>query len=230
MVIKSNIETSGNMLFAINKAFSRPKFLSSDSKLNQYYFLNTPFAQYFKFDLEYRKGWMEGKYNGFAIRAYGGAAFAYGNSDQIPFERKYFSGGANGIRAWPIRTLGPGSYQSKPTEFPNQSGDIRLEANAEYRFKLIGSFEGAFFFDMGNIWSIRDNRPGTEFQLNRFYKEIALCSGLGMRYDFTYVILRLDLGVKMHDPSLIEGARWISPGDYFQKGNQNFVFAIGYPF
>jgi outer membrane protein assembly factor BamA len=230
MVIKSNIETSGNMLFTINKAFSRPKFLSSDSKLNQYYFLNTPFAQYFKFDLEYRKGWMDGKYNGFAIRAYGGAAFAYGNSDQIPFERKYFSGGANGIRAWPIRTLGPGSYQSKPTEFPNQSGDIRLEANAEYRFKLIGSFEGAFFFDVGNIWSIRDNRPGTEFQLSRFYKEIALCSGLGMRYDFTYVILRLDLGVKMHDPSLKEGARWISPGDYFQKGNQNIVFAIGYPF
>ena len=94
----------------------------------------------------------------------------------------------------------------------------------------MGAFEGAFFFDLGNIWSIKDNRPGTEFQMNRFYKEIALCSGLGLRYDFTYVIMRLDLGVKMHDPSLAEGARWISPGDYLRKGNQNFVFAIGYPF
>ena len=229
-VVKSTIETAGNMLYGVARALGRPKHISEGGKLNQFYFLNTPFAQYIKFDLEYRKGWMEGKYNGFAVRAYGGAAFAYGNSDQIPFERKFFTGGANGIRAWPIRTLGPGSYQSKPTEFPNQSGDIRLEANAEYRFRLIGPLEGAFFADMGNIWSIKDNRPGTEFKLNRFYKEIALGSGLGLRYDFTYVILRLDLGFKMHDPSLVEGKRWISPADYFQKGNQNVVFAIGYPF
>lgn len=173
---------------------------------------------------------MEGPYNAFAIRAYGGVAFAYGNSDQMPFERKYFSGGANGIRAWPIRTLGPGSYVSDPTEFPNQSGDLKIEANAEYRFKLVGSFEGALFVDMGNIWSVRDNRPGTEFNLNRFYKEIAIGSGWGMRYDFSYVILRLDFGLKMHDPSLAEGSRWISPSSYFNKGNLNFVFAIGYPF
>jgi outer membrane protein assembly factor BamA len=230
MVIKSNIETAGNMLYMVDRAFNRPKFSSEDGKLRQFYFLNTPFAQYIKFDLEYRKGWMHSKYNGFAVRAYGGVALAYGNSDQIPFERKFFSGGTNGIRAWSIRTLGPGSYQSKPTEFPNQSGDIKLEANAEYRFKLIGPLEGALFVDMGNIWSVRDNRPGTEFQLNRFYKEIALCSGFGMRYDFTYVILRLDLGLKMHDPSLPENESWISPGNYFRKGNQNIVFAVGYPF
>jgi outer membrane protein assembly factor BamA len=155
---------------------------------------------------------------------------AYGNSDQIPFERKYFSGGANGIRAWPIRTLGPGSFKANPNEFPNQSGDIKLEANAEYRFKMLGSLEGALFFDMGNIWSIRDNRVGTEFNFRSFYKEIALGSGAGLRYDFSYVILRLDLAVKMHDPSLTEGARWISPGDYLKKGNVNFVFGIGYPF
>ena len=230
LVIKSNIETAGNMLYGIGKVFNRPKHLTADGNLNQFYFLNTPFAQYFKFDLEYRKFWLLSKYNGLAVRAYGGAAFAFGNSDQIPFERKFFSGGTNGIRAWAIRTLGPGSYQSDPTEFPNQSGDIKLEANAEYRFKMAGSLEGALFADMGNIWSVRDNRPGTEFQPDRFYKEIALCSGIGLRYDFTYVIFRLDLGFKMHNPSLPEGARWISPGDYFKKGNQNVVFAIGYPF
>ncbi|MEI7422405.1 MAG: hypothetical protein WCK18_09935 [Prolixibacteraceae bacterium] len=230
MVVKSDIETAGNVLYAIGKTFKRPMYGSQSGTLHQYHFLNTPFAQYFKFDLEFRKGWMDGKYNGFAVRAFGGAAFAYGNSDQIPFERKFFTGGANGIRAWPIRTLGPGTYQSRPTEFPNQSGDIRLEANAEYRFRLLWQLEGAVFFDMGNIWSIVDNRPGTEFRFNKFYKDIALCSGMGLRYDFTYVILRLDLGLKMHDPSLAEGLRWISPGDYLHKGNQNIVFAIGYPF
>jgi outer membrane protein assembly factor BamA len=230
LVIKSNFETAGNVLYGVNKIFNRPTYTSEDGSLKQYYFLNTPFAQYFKMDLEYRRGWIEGMYNAFAVRAYGGVAFAYGNSDQIPFERKYFSGGANGIRAWPIRTLGPGSYVSDPTEFPNQSGDIKLEANAEYRFKLIGSFEGALFVDMGNIWSVRDNRPGTEFKLNSFYKEVAIGSGLGMRYDFSYVILRLDFGLKMHDPALMQGHRWVPPSDYFDKGNINFVFAIGYPF
>ncbi len=230
VVLKYNIETAGNVLYAINQALNRSKFISEGGTINQYHIFNTPFAQYVKFDLEYRKGWMDWKYNGIAIRAFGGAAFAYGNSDQIPFERKYFSGGANGIRAWPIRTLGPGSYRSNPNEFPNQSGDIKLEANAEYRFKIIDPLEGAFFFDMGNIWSVRDNRQGAEFKLNKFYKEIALGTGFGFRYDFSYVILRLDLGVKMHDPSLTEGARWISPGDYFKKGNLNLVFGIGYPF
>ncbi len=230
LVIKSNIETAGNLLFLFSHTLNRPKYTSADGSLNQYYFLKTPFAQYLKFDFEYRKGWMDGKANGLAIRGYGGVAFSYGNSDQMPFERKFFSGGANGIRAWPIRTLGPGSYLSNPTEFPNQSGDIKLEANTEYRFKLIGSLEGAMFLDLGNIWSLVDNRPGTEFKLNSFYKEIAVGSGLGLRYDFTYIIFRLDLGFKMHDPSLQEGSRWISPGDYLKKGNTNLVFAIGYPF
>jgi len=230
IVLKYDIETAGNMLFLFNQALSRPKYVSEGGTISQYHFINTPFAQYVKFDLEFRKAWMNGKYNSFAVRAFGGAAFAYGNSDQIPFERKFFSGGANGIRAWPIRTLGPGSYQSSPNEFPNQSGDIKLEGNAEYRFRMIGSLEGAMFFDFGNIWSVKDNRPGTEFSLDRFYKEIALGSGFGVRYDFSYVILRLDLGIKMHDPSLLEGARWISPGDYLKKGNVNFVFGIGYPF
>ncbi|HWS00711.1 MAG TPA: BamA/TamA family outer membrane protein [Prolixibacteraceae bacterium] len=229
-VFKYNIETAGNIPYLVSSALNRPKYLSEGGTIEQYYLLNTPFAQYLKFDLEYRKLWMDGPYNGIAIRAFGGTAIAYGNSDQLPFERKYFSGGANGIRAWPIRTLGPGSYQSDPNEFPNQSGDIKLEANAEYRFKMIGPLEGALFFDMGNIWSVRDNREGTEFSLNRFYKEIALGSGAGVRYDFSYVILRLDLAFKMHDPSLAEGDRWISPGDYMKSGNVNFVFGIGYPF
>lgn len=230
MVFKYNIETAGNMLYLINSAFGGEKHLSEGGTIEQYYLFRTPFAQYLKIDLEYRKSWTDEYRNSLVLRTFGGTAFAYGNSDQIPFERKYFSGGANGIRAWPIRTLGPGSYQADPNEFPNQSGDIKLEVNAEYRFKMVGPLEGALFFDMGNIWSVKDNREGTEFSLNRFYKEIALGSGLGVRYDFSYVILRLDLAFKMHNPSLAAGSRWIAPGDYFDRGNTNFVFGIGYPF
>ncbi len=230
LVFKYNIETAGNMLYLVNKSLSISKNLLEGGTIQQYKIFNTPFAQYVKFDMEFRKAWMDGGTNGIVVRTFAGGALAYGNSDQIPFERKYFSGGANGIRAWPIRTLGPGSFKANPNEFPNQSGDIKIEANAEYRFKMFGPLEGAFFFDMGNIWSIRDNRVGTEFDLRSFYKEIALGSGAGLRYDFSYVILRLDLAVKMHDPSLVEGARWISPGDYLKKGNVNFVFGIGYPF
>lgn len=230
MVFRYNIETAGNMLYLLNTAFGGPKYLSEGGTIEQYHLFRTPFAQYLKIDLEYRKSWTLDYRNSLVLRTFGGTAFAYGNADQIPFERKFFSGGANGIRAWPIRTLGPGSYQADPNEFPNQSGDIKLEANAEYRFKMLGPLEGAIFFDMGNIWSVKDNREGTEFNLNRFYKEIALGSGIGARYDFSYVILRLDLAFKIHDPSLAVGSRWIAPVDYFERGNINFVFGIGYPF
>ena len=230
LVFRYNIETAGNVLYLINSAVGGTKYLSEGGTIEQYHLFRTPFAQYLKVDLEFRKSWTDVYRNSLVVRTFGGGAIAYGNSDQIPFERKFFSGGANGIRAWPIRTLGPGSYQADPNEFPNQSGDIKLEANAEYRFRMVGPLEGALFLDMGNIWSVRDNRAGTEFSLNRFYKEIALGSGAGVRYDFSYVILRLDLAFKMHDPALVEGERWIAPGDYFRSGNFNFVFGIGYPF
>jgi len=230
MVFRFNVETAGNMLYLYNTTIGGEKYLSEGGTIEQYQLFRTPFAQYLKVDLEYRKSWTDNDRNSLVVRTFGGGAFAYGNADQIPFERKFFSGGANGIRAWPIRTLGPGSYQAGLNEFPNQSGDIKLEANAEYRFKLVGSLEGALFFDMGNIWSVKDNREGTEFRLNSFYREFALGSGLGVRYDFSYVILRLDLAFKMCDPSLQKGDRWIAPADYFGNGNMNFVFGIGYPF
>jgi outer membrane protein assembly factor BamA len=177
-----------------------------------------------------RKGWLIDKYNTVVFRTFSGIAVPFGNSDQVPFERKFFTGGANGIRAWPVRTLGPGSYKANPNEFPNQSGDIKLEANAEYRFAMIGPFEGALFLDMGNIWSLKDNRPGTEFSFLRFYKEIAVGTGLGLRYDFSFVIIRVDLGLKLHDPSLNQGSRWIPAHNMLNKDNVNLAFAIGYPF
>jgi len=228
--LRATVETAGNLLYGFSKLFNRNLYMSDSLSGQKYHFLGTPFAQYVKTDIEYRRGFLIDKYNMLAIRGFGGIVIPYGNSDQVPVERKYFTGGANGIRAWPIRAVGPGSYKADPNEFPNQTGDIKIEANAEYRFAIISDFEGALFLDAGNIWSLRDNRPGTEFKLNRFYKEIALGTGIGIRYDFSYVILRIDMGVKLHDPSLPQGARWIPFTNLFNKDNYNIAFAIGYPF
>jgi len=228
--VRASFETAGNMLYGISKLFDRRLHPSDSISGLKYHFLGTPFAQYLKTDLEYRRGLLIDKYNAVVFRAFGGIAVPFGNSDQVPFERKYFTGGANGIRAWPVRTLGPGSYKANANEFPNQSGDIKLEANAEYRFAMIGDFEGALFVDMGNIWSLKDNRPGTEFAFSRFYKEIAIGTGAGLRYDFSFVIVRVDLGIKLHDPSMNPGERWIPASNWLVKDNYNIAFAIGYPF
>jgi len=228
--LRASFETSGTILYGVSKLFDRRLHQGDSIGGLKYHFLGTPFAQYLKTDLEYRRGLLIDKYNAVVFRAFGGMAIPFGNSDQVPFERKYFTGGSNGIRAWPVRTLGPGSYKANPNEFPNQSGDIKLEANAEYRFAMIGDFEGALFLDMGNIWSLKDNRSGTEFALSRFYKEIAIGTGAGLRYDFSFVIIRVDLGIKLHDPSMNIGERWVSANNWLTKDNINIAFAIGYPF
>jgi len=228
--VRASFETAGTILYGMSKLFNR-KLLPSDTLGGmKYHFLGTPFAQFLKTDLEYRRGFLIDKFNAVVFRAFAGVVMPFGNSDQVPFERKYFTGGANGIRAWPVRTLGPGSYKANPNEFPNQSGDIKLEANAEYRFAMIGNFEGALFVDMGNIWSLKDNRPGTEFTFSEFYKEIAIGTGAGLRYDFSFVIIRVDLGIRLHDPSLNPGYRWIAANNLLKKDNINIAFAIGYPF
>lgn len=228
--VRASFETAGTILYGVSKLFDRRMHPSDTLGGAKYHFLGTPFAQFLKTDLEYRRGLLIDKYNAVVFRTFAGVVMPFGNSDQVPFERKYFTGGANGIRAWPVRTLGPGSYKANPNEFPNQSGDIKLEANAEYRFAMIGNFEGALFVDMGNIWSLKDNRPGTEFSFSDFYKEIAVGTGAGLRYDFSFVIIRVDLGIQLHDPSLNPGSRWIPASNLFKKDNINVAFAIGYPF
>ena len=227
---RASFETAGTLLQGVSRLFERRLYPSDSLGNSKYHFLGTPFAQYLKTDFEYRKGFVIDKFNRFVIRGFSGIAVPFGNSDQVPFERKYFTGGANGIRAWPVRTLGPGSFKAGQNEFPNQSGDIKLESNAEYRFAMIGPFEGALFVDAGNIWSLKDNRPGAEFSFPRFYKEIAIGTGAGLRYDFSFVIIRVDLGIKLHDPSLNEGKRWIPAHEMLTKNNVNLAFAIGYPF
>jgi outer membrane protein assembly factor BamA len=231
-----NLESAGNLLSLYSRIINKRKTLATDTltgQLSSYYeVLNTRFAQYVKGDFEYRFGHVIDDKSSLVARAFLGVGVPYGNFDVLPFEKKYFTGGANGIRAWQVRSLGPGSYQAPANSYPNQSGDIKIEANLEYRFKLFWLMEAALFTDAGNIWAInyRDNRPGALFKFDGFYQQIAVGSGAGLRFDFTYFLFRLDLGMKMRDPSLPAGRRFI-PGSYRIKADDfNLSFAIGYPF
>lgn len=240
--VKINLESAGNILSQYSKLVNKKKTVELDPLTNQtssyYDFMNIRFAQYLKGDFEFRYGHMIDKLSSLVGRAYVGVGVPYGNFDVLPFEKKYFTGGANGIRAWQVRSLGPGTYKApvdsltNNRSIPNQLSDIKLEANLEYRFNLFWVMEGAFFVDAGNIWAInkKDNREGAVFKVNEFYKQIAVGTGLGLRFDFTYFLFRLDLGLKMRDPSLPEGKRFI-PGNYPIRGeHMNLSFAIGYPF
>lgn len=190
--VRFNIESSGNLLWAISELANRDKYQAVDTLGNlqdEYYqVLDTRFAQYVKSDIEFSRGFAIDKYNSIVSRAFFGIGIPYGNFDVLPFEKKYFSGGANGIRAWPVRSLGPGTYKASPDEYPNQTADIKLEANLEYRFKLISFVEGALFMDAGNIWAIndKDNREGALFKFNQFYRQIAFGTGTGLRFDMSY--------------------------------------------
>jgi outer membrane protein assembly factor BamA len=166
-------------------------------------------------------------------RFYFGAGKAYGNSLSMPFEKMFYSGGANSLRGWQVRSVGPGSVSADSVDvFPNQVADLRIELNAEYRFPLFWKFEGALFADAGNVWSLSslDNREGARFSFNRFYKEFAMNTGLGLRLNFDYFILRLDSGFKIHNPGLPSGQRIITPDQWFNKNNFSLHFGINYPF
>lgn len=234
--LRFNVESAGNVMYLLSSVLNRPKVQVIDTLgLGQsefYRFLNTRFAQYLKTDLEFRYGYILDKYNALVGRAFVGVGFPYGNFDVLPFEKKYFTGGANGIRAWQVRSLGPGTYEAPQNAYPNQSSDIKLEVNAEYRFHLISFLEGALFIDAGNIWAIneKDNREGAQFKFDKFYKQIALGTGTGFRFDFSYFIFRLDLGVKLRDPAQEAGNGWIIGYRPYSSDDFNISFAIGYPF
>jgi outer membrane protein assembly factor BamA len=167
------------------------------------------------------------------LRGFAGVGYAYLNSAALPFEKQYFSGGANSIRAWQVKNLGPGSYDDPDeTAYPNQTGDVKLEANMEYRFPLFWKLEAAVFLDVGNIWSLspEDDRPGAGFKFNRFYKELAVGTGAGTRLVFNFFILRFDLGIPLRSPVQVEDSNWL-PGNAGISGRDlTFNIAIGYPF
>ncbi|WP_194086711.1 BamA/TamA family outer membrane protein [Maribellus luteus] len=230
-----NVESAGNSLWALSKITGRSKYQDpnyENSLIEYYRYLGTPFAQYLKADIEVRRAIEIDQYNSIVGRAFFGIGFPYGNSGLLPFEKQYFAGGANGIRAWQVRSLGPGNYKAPDGFYPNQSSDLKIEANLEYRYNLIGRMEGALFLDAGNIWAINKyyKREGVRFHINEFYKQIAVGTGTGFRFNLNYFILRFDLGMKLRDPSAEAGKRWIIGTRKLTGDDFNLNFAIGYPF
>jgi outer membrane protein assembly factor BamA len=234
--LRYNVESAGNILNVGSKVLNQTKIQTVDTlglgTIEYYKFFNTRYAQYVKSDIEFRYGYEIDKYNSIVTRAFLGVGLPYGNLDVLPFEKKYFTGGANGIRAWQVRALGPGIYKAPSGAYPNQSSDIKLEANFEYRFKLVSLLEGALFLDAGNIWAIniKDNRPGAQFEIDKFYKQLAFGTGTGFRFDFSYFIFRLDLGMKLREPANNFGDGWIIGSRPYKLDDFTLSFAIGYPF
>lgn len=227
--IKANIETSGNILSLLSGVSKFDK-----NSQGQYTLFNIAFAQYVKADFDYTRLFTFDWRNSLALHFGFGIAYPYGNSKILPFEKRYFSGGANSVRGWNVRELGPGKFKGTDgrIDFINQTGDMKLDFNLEYRTALFWKFNGAFFIDAGNIWTLRSyaDQPGGQFKFDEFYKQIAVSYGLGIRLNLDYFILRLDMGVKAINPAYTtteEHYPIISPNF---KRDFSLHFAVGLPF
>jgi outer membrane protein assembly factor BamA len=228
LFFRINAEAAGNLLYTVFKVTGAP----ADSLSGHYNLFGQPFAQFIKTDVDIRYNKIINQVSSIIYRAFVGVGFPYKNSVAMPFERQYYEGGANGIRGWQVRSLGPGSYKQTTTStYVNQTGDIKIETNVEYRFKLFWILEGAVFVDAGNIWAIKDDpqRPGSLFQFSKFFNDLAIGTGFGMRFDLKFIILRTDIGLKLRDPSFPADMRWIT-GRSFSNNDLGLVIAIGYPF
>ncbi len=235
-----NAETAGNFMHGIyglaniNKDNPRP-----------YKLFNIPYAQYVLVDGDMRNYLNIGRKARIVSRLFGGLGVPFGNSAALPYIKQFFSGGSTGLRAWRVRSLGPGSFVlegsdveiDNPNIFFDQTGDIKIEANLELRFDIYKFIKGAVFLDAGNIWTLKADtlRPGANFEVNRFYKELALGTGVGFRFDFSYFVLRFDIGIPLHDPGSPNKNNWVIrqfnlSDQQWRRDNLTFNLAIGYPF
>ncbi len=218
---RGNLEIAGNLLNGINR-LSRGK----PNAEKPYEVLGIRYAQYVKTDIDFRI-YRIYKFTSLVYRLAGGIGIPYGNISVLPFEKSFFAGGANGIRAWQARALGPGSLSNKNENLIDQIGNIKLEGNVEYRFDITKIIKGAAFVDAGNIWEYRqkDPRPETEFKFNKLWDDIAVGAGLGIRLDFTFFILRFDAATPIKDPGLPKNEQFD-----VQLKKTNLNIGIGYPF
>jgi len=214
-------ETAGNLLSNISGIANLKENENGDNEI-----LGVVFSQYAKGEIEYIKHWQLSGENIIAIRSFGGLAIPYGNSNSIPFTRSYFAGGANDNRGWRAYDLGPGS-SGGVLDF--NEANLKLAFNAEYRYKLFGSFKGAFFVDAGNIWNVLDDVEDEAFTFDgaQDLQELAVATGFGLRYDFAFFVIRFDVGFKTHDPARPQGARWFKDYNF---GNAVYNIGINYPF
>ena len=226
--IRVGLDIAGNMLDGIYRTAN-----IKAAPDGNYHLFRQPFAQFVKAEVDAAYNFRFNDASSIVYRLFAGVGWPYGNSGVMPFEEQYFGGGSNDIRAWMVRTLGPGSYILPESSFLNQTADMKLEANVEYRFKLFWILEGAAFIDAGNIWTVRDdaNRPGSRFRLGSFTDDIAVGTGLGLRFDLKFVLLRADFGLKLRDPQDRVGSKWIPFNRPFdRKQDLTMVIGIGYPF
>ena len=221
-------EVAGNVL----NAFSR--LTSKSQPADGYKIFGIRYSQYAKFDFDYSFTHLIDDRNSVAFHVGGGIGIPYGNSDILPFEKRYFAGGANSVRGWSVRGLGPGRFKGSDgaIDFINQTGDLKLDLNLELRSFLFWKIYGAVFIDAGNIWTLRayDEQPGGQFRFNDFYKQIAVAYGVGIRFNFDFFILRFDMGMKAVNPA------YDTPEEHFAIFHPDFSrdfafhFAVGLPF
>ncbi|MDR0413828.1 MAG: outer membrane protein assembly factor [Prevotellaceae bacterium] len=228
--LRFDVDLKGNLLWLGYKVFGATPKITDGTGRTAYEVGGTRFAQFVKLDIAYTRLKTFSTASSVAFRTLAGVGIAYGNSLSLPFDKMYYSGGANSMRGWQIRTLGPGSY-SESNNLLNHLADMRLEMNIEYRFKLLGKLEGAIFADAGNIWAIRkeDSRAGAQFSLRDFPDQVAISWGLGLRFNFNVLVARVDYGIRLHDPAL-SGAYFVSPSRWFLGKTNTLFLAIGYPF
>ena len=228
-VIKANVETAGNLLNLMATAF---RF--HENEQDQYTFLNLAYAQYVRGNVDYTRNMRLAYGNELVFHVGLGLAYPYGNSSILPFEKRYFSGGANSLRGWSVRSVGPGGFVGRDgrIDFINQTGDMKLDLNLEYRAHLFWKFNGALFVDAGNIWTLREykEQPDGQFRFNTFLKQMAASYGLGLRLNFDFFIVRFDMGMKAVNPA------YETEEDHFPLVHPRlsrdfaFHFAVGMPF
>jgi outer membrane protein assembly factor BamA len=220
-LFRTKIESAGTLLSLVAKGASMPKNVNGNHEI-----FNLEYSEYIKTEFDYIKHWDLTKEKVFAVRTFFGIAIPFGNSDNVPFSRSYFSGGSNDNRAWQPYALGPGS--SGATDDFNEA-NMKIAISGEFRFKLLGSLKGALFADAGNIWNVLDNVVDEKSTFTGFgdLKDIALGTGFGLRYDFSFFVIRFDLGFKTYNPASESGQKWFKEYNF---GHSVLNFGINYPF
>ena len=221
---QAGISSSGNLLDLLVG-------IGKDASDRPYEILNTVYSQHIKLTSDFRY-YLNGFNKTIAMRLYAGVGIPYSNSSVLPYVEQFFSGGAYSVRGFTARTLGPGSYhEDESSSYIDQSGDMKLEANLEFRFGISRIVKGAVFIDAGNIWLVNEDesRPGAKFNLNTFTNQFAVGSGVGLRFDFNFFVLRTDLGMPLRTPYIQNDKNWLS-SEGSLLSNALFYFAIGYPF
>lgn len=224
-VVRFNVETAGNLLYGIAKVAQVPQ-----NELKQYQIFGLAFSQYARMDVDYKRHFVFGQDVDLVARVLLGAGYSYLNSMSLPYEKSFYAGGSTLLRAWPLYQVGPGSYANPNNYRMERLGDMALVMNLEQRFPIFAGLKGAVFLDAGNVWLLKNNPEfeGGVFDLNKFYKDLYFGAGAGLRYDFKFFVVRVDMGIPLYSPAVEDNQRWVIKK--LSGKDLVFNFGIGYPF